>query len=359
MLTYELVKMVFSMRTFFKPSGSTDQKIFFVVFVFLFLPLSSSIGAAPTWVERVMRWTINGQFEQAEHFLQQKIEQSDSALLPCFYLASVLNSKMNYYENQQEAVSFGNLLRSVINRSNHKLNSLFGNDSLMARLYFYRGSAYGYLAYFQGQNGHWFNALKNGLKAVNDLKTAVRLDSTLYEAYLGLGTYKYWRSTKLKFALWLPFVPDQRQEGIRDIKHALKSSSNSRYMALHQLIYILTDYGHYDEALHYAQEGISAFPKSPFMWWAYAHTYFKAHQYAQAAKAYAHLLHLIEKKQQRNLSQWLACSVRLAEIYRRMGNRTQARTLAVEILHRENTFPPTELNKKRLKKVRLILEETH
>lgn len=329
--------------------------LFFIVTLGLIVPVTAK---TPVWIENVMAWTINAQFQKAEDTLQQEIAQSDSALAPCFYLASVLNSKMNFNENQREASEFEHLLKYIIRKSNQYLQQPNQNDSLLARLYFYRGSAYGYWAYFQGQTGQWFAALKNGLKAVGDLKQAVALDSTLYEAYLGLGTYKYWRSTKLKFALWLPFVPDQRQEGINDIKRALRSKSNSRYMALHQLIYILTDYGKYDEALHYAEEGINAFPQSPFMWWAYAHTYFKAHDYPQAVKAYSHLLGLIENNPWANRSHWLACQVRLAEIYRRMGQKDKAHRIAALVLEKEKTFPPNSLNKKRLEKAREILRLT-
>jgi tetratricopeptide (TPR) repeat protein len=316
-----------------------------------------STAQSPLWVEDVMEWTINGQFARAEHFLQEQIAATDSALAPCFYLSSVLNSKMTDHESYADAPQFVRLLHFIIGQSSQQLKASPA-DSLRARLYFYRGSAYGYLAYYQGQTGQWFKALKNGLKAVDNLKKAVALDSTLYEAYLGLGTYKYWRSTKLKFALWLPFVPDTRKEGISDIKRAVRSPSNSRYMAMHQLIYILTDYGKYDEALAYAQEALKAFPNSVFMQWAYAHTYFKAHRYPQALAAYEHLLELIEAQPQVNASHWLACQVRIAEILRRLGRKQQAHQRSAKVLQRKDTFPNTALNQKRLERAQEIFDQT-
>jgi len=333
------------------------RRYVFLFFFFLVWPVFL-FASTPPWVENVMVWTINGRFQKAEDFLRQKIARSDSALAPCFYLASVLNSKMTFYENQQDAPEFEHLLKYIIRKTDQRIQQIPADDSLLARLYFYRGSAYGYLAYFQGQNGQWFSALKNGLKAVNDLKKTVQLDSTFYEAYLGLGTYKYWRSTKLKMALWLPFVSDQREEGIRDIKRALQSSSNSRYMALHQLVYILTDYRKFDAALHYAKEGVSVFPESQFLWWAYAHTYFMAHDYPNAAKTYGHLLQLIERDPDANISHRLACLVRLAEIYRRMGQNQKAHQLARRALQNKQIYPDTKRNRKRLAKAAEILKET-
>ncbi|NOX88391.1 MAG: tetratricopeptide repeat protein [Calditrichaeota bacterium] len=326
------------------------MRLFFLTMIFFLFILPFSAIASQNWIEDVMEWTINGHFNRAEKFLNQKIAQTDSSLVPCFYLASVLNSKMTHYEEQKDAQKFKNLLLFIIRKSDRQLNKGGLSDSSRAVLYFYRGSAYGYLAYFQGQTGQWIKALDNGLKAVNDLNVAVELDSTLYEAYLGLGTYKYWRSTKLRLVLWLPFISDLREEGITDIKRALRSPSKSRYMAMHQLIYILIDYGRFDEAISYAQKAVELFPNSQFMWWAYAHAYFKSHQYKKAIPVYERLLQLIETNPESNPSHWLACEVRIAEIYRRIGKTDIAREKASLILQRKDRFPDTSKNRQRLKK---------
>lgn len=338
-----------------------QQRIFsfyVIAFLLLFFLFPLRLSASAQWIEKIMTWTINGEFSKAEDFLQVKIAQTDSALAPCFYLASVLNSEMTHYEDLDQSANFEHLLKYIIRKTDQALNNESYPDSALAKLHFYRGSAYGYLAYFQGQRGQWLPALKNGLRAVKDLKKTVQIDSAFYDAYLGLGTYKYWRSTKLKFALWLPFVPDLREEGIRDIKRALLSHSNSKYMAMHQLIYILTDYGKFDQALYYARKAVKAFPESQFMWWAYAHTYFKAHRYQQALQAYKHLLTLIETAPEKNPSHLLACQVRIAEILRRLGKRKEAHRRAALVLQEKEHFPDTPLNRKRLKKAQEIFAGT-
>lgn len=318
--------------------------------------VSFSFSQPQSWIEQVTALTIDGYFNQAEALVNQEIAETDSALAPCLYLASVLNSKMTHFESNDQAHRFVKVLRFIIKKTNQQLEQAYLPDSLLARLYFYRGSAYGYLGFFQGQKGQWFKALKNGLKAIDDLTACTKLDSTFYEAYLGLGTYKYWRSTKLKAVLWLPFLKDLREEGIADIKRAMRTSSNSRYMALHQLVYILIDYKRYDEALKYAEEGIQKFPKSQFMWWAYAHVFFKSHQYPQAIRAYTHLLSLIESHPESNPSHWLDCQVRLAEVYKRLGQKQQAQKIARLILDKADQFPDTEKNRQRLAHARELLE---
>ena len=309
------------------------------------------------WIDSVISWTINGYFTRAEDFLNKKIARSDSALIYCFYLSSVYNSRMTHFENLDNAQTFERLLHSVIRKSNALLDQSAPDDQQLARLYFYRGSAYGYLAYFQGQTGQWLKALTNGLKAIKDLQACTERDSTFYEAYLGLGTYKYWRSTKLKAVLWLPFLSDRRKEGIADLKRALSSPSYARYMAMHQLIYILIDYGQYEEALNYARQAIARFPKSQFMWWAYAHVYFKSHNYPKALKAYRRLLQLIENHPESNPSHWLDCQVRIAEMYRRMGRMEQAHRTAQLILEKQDQFPDTKKNRERLAHAEEILRQ--
>ncbi len=314
--------------------------------------------AGNNWIDSVTTFTINTDFDSAERILNRKIAESDSGIVPCFYLASTLNSKMTHFENFEHGQHFQELLDFIIKKTTNALQDTTLSDSLRSRLLFYRGSAFGYLAFYQGQNKQWFKALENGLKAVKNLQAALQLDSTLYEAYLGLGAYKYWRSTKLRFISWLPFVDDLREEGIQDIKKALKSSSNSRYMAMHQLVYVLCDYKKFDEALKYATEGIQRFPKSQFMWWAYAHVFYKSHQNRKAIKAYQHLLELINQDPKSTPSHWLACQMRLAELYDRLGEKETAKQIARKVLQQKEKFLQNELNKRRLQRLQKILKNS-
>ncbi|MBN2424661.1 MAG: hypothetical protein JXR46_00605 [Calditrichaceae bacterium] len=297
--------------------------VLFVIFEFNFLWASGK--NSPDYVSTFMDYTINTRFREAEAFLSNRIVEGDSGYQVYFYYASLLNSKMTHYENKNDAGQFLLYIDKVIDKTNrYILESEDVDSSAMADLYFYRGSAYGYLAYFQGQVGDWYTALNNGMQSYDDLQTALSYDSSFYDAYLGIGVYKYWKSAKLNFLLWLPFVEDRRQEGINDIKRAIGNACNSRYLAIHQLVYILTDYGDFDDALRYAQIGVEAYPKSQFMWWAYAHCYYKKHDHLKAIEAYKTLLSFVEEDDQANPMHWVEIHLKLAEVYLRMENRKQA-----------------------------------
>jgi tetratricopeptide (TPR) repeat protein len=310
---------------------------FFAVFVY---PLAAQNDSIKTdWVQQSIDLTINGRFDEAEILLKKRIADGHEDLETYFYYASLLNSKMTHYENFHNDSLFLIVIDSVIKKADRLLKNIPQDSLQTARILFYKGSAVGYLAFYQGQTGKWLAAFNNGMDAIDYLEQAAAYDSALYDAYLGIGVYKYWKSTKLKAVLWLPFVKDERAEGIRLIRKATDSSSRSKYMGMHQLIYILLDYGDFYRAKQYALEAIDKYPQSQFMWWAYAHTLYKMHDNADALKTYEHLLEMINNDPQANLSHKVTCRLRMAEIYKRMNDveacRNQCR-LIINDFKRDN-----------------------
>jgi tetratricopeptide (TPR) repeat protein len=264
--------------------------------------------------------TINTKFDEALRIVKKKIEADSNDYRAQFYLAATLNSKMTHYENQEEAESFNKAIDKTLDLVEQQLeNSKELNDSLKAELFFYEGSAYGYRAFFQGNHGNFISAVTNGLKSVGSLNQTLEIDSSLYGAYLGIGVYKYWRYSRLKYISWLPFVPDERDEGIAMIKLAIACDSLSRYMAMHQLVYILLDYGRYNEAIQFGEKIVEKYPDSQFMWWANAHAYFKNGDYAKAKSSYLTLYNLIIEDNRRNVSHLLKCKSKLAVIYKELN----------------------------------------
>jgi hypothetical protein len=94
------------------------------------------------------------------------------------------------------------------------------------------GASYGYRALHRAFHGNWFGAFGDGFKCSSNLNKTIKIDSTFYDAYLGLGAYHYYRTIKAKDFLWLPFISDDREEGIAEIKKAavggILASNNAR-----------------------------------------------------------------------------------------------------------------------------------
>ncbi len=280
------------------------------------------------WIRQSIDLTINTQFVKAESLLTERMNNGDSSLAVHFYFASVLNSKMTHFENRLENHQFDSALQYVINNGKQHLENPSLQEKEKATILFYIGSAYGYLAFYQGQIGQWFNAIKNGNKATDYLKNAVETDSTLWDAYLGLGTYKYWLSTKID---WIPFIPDQREEGIELIQKTIGHNTFSKYLAMHQLIYILLDFGEFDQAEELAEEIVKAYPQSVFMHWAYSHVFMKKKNFPKAIASYKKLLGLISKDPEANPNHKITCLGRMADMYSRADSCEQALKIQREL----------------------------
>lgn len=287
-----------------------------IILYFFILSGIQVLAGSNSWIQETVNHTINTNFNEALRIVNEKIEADSNDYRAQFYLAATLNSKMTHFENQEESDRFNEAIDRTLQLVEEKLeNTQDLVDSIKAELFFYEGSAYGYRAFFQGNNGNFLAAISNGLKSVGSLNQTLEIDSTLYGAYLGIGVYKYWRYSRLKFISWLPFIPDDREEGIAMIKLAIACDSLSKYLAMHQIVYILLDYGRYDEAILFAEKIVEKYPDSQFMWWANAHAYFKNENFKKAESSYLTLYDLIMEDGNRNISHLLKCKYKLAVVY--------------------------------------------
>jgi len=132
-----------------------------------------------------------------------------------------------------------------------------------ADLLFVLGSAYAFRAVLRGQFGGWWGAMKDGGRAAASLGKAVAMDSTLYDAYLGLGTYHYWKSAKAKHFAWLLFIKDRRKQGIQEITRASLLGTITPMVAQRSLVVIYMNENRYSDARTIADSILKVCPLDP------------------------------------------------------------------------------------------------
>ena len=98
-------------------------------------------------------------------------------------------------------------------------------------------------------HGSWWGAFQDGLKCSSYLKKSLKIDSTYYDAYLGLGAYHYHKTVKSKAFLWLPFVADRRAQGIEELRLCIDSGYLAAHNARESLLRIYFDEKRYEELL--------------------------------------------------------------------------------------------------------------
>jgi tetratricopeptide (TPR) repeat protein len=117
---------------------------------------------------------------------------------------------------------------------------------------FLLGSAYGYRALERSVHGSWWGAYRDGHRSCKLLQKAYNLDTTLTDSFLGVGDYHYWKSAKSKLFSWLPFIGDNRAQGIAEIRRVIASGTVLSLSARKSLLPIYLDQRQYAEVISLA-----------------------------------------------------------------------------------------------------------
>ncbi len=126
-----------------------------------------------------------------------------------------------YYSQDLTNRDLDSLLKRTIRlaiEKGEKYKEIYPNS---AEAYYYLGVSHGVLGIYHVLNSHYFKGYIHGRRAKNYLEDAIKIDSTYYDAYLGLGIFHYYvdllPGVVRFFAGILGFHGD-REQGMQEIK---------------------------------------------------------------------------------------------------------------------------------------------
>jgi tetratricopeptide (TPR) repeat protein len=158
---------------------------------------------------------------------------------------------------------------------------------------YFLGTADGYDAYERVERGDWFGGVRKGMSSASQFEEIIDKDSSFYDAYVGLGTYYYWRSRKTEFLQWLPFIKDDRARGIQLLMIGADRSEYNRFAAMSALISIYLDAEKYKQAEEWSRRGLQSYPKNRIFLWGLATALDRQNRFAESVAAYSNLLEKI------------------------------------------------------------------
>lgn len=121
-------------------------------------------------------------------------------------------------------------------------------------LNFYIGAAYGYRAFFKLRSYNFIGAYRDGTKGIKNFKIALEKDPELYDVYLGLGSYHYWRTARSKFIRVIAFwMRDKRELGLKQMQFSIDHGRYCPAEATLVLVTALYDHKKYDKAIESLQ----------------------------------------------------------------------------------------------------------
>ncbi|KPJ54500.1 hypothetical protein AMJ39_00320 [candidate division TA06 bacterium DG_24] len=300
-----------------RPSVVAQERLTLSVLSLLFLVSAGACRGAEQPADSlslVVEWGLDfayhEEYEDAMEMFRQAERFDPGGPASPFFQAGLLEMRMVDYGTDDGEEEFMALIGETIRRASGQLK----DDPENAWSHFFLGSAYGYRATHQVRKARYLSAFRDGMRAIGSLGRAVECDSTLYDAYLGLGGYHYLKTKLARFLTWLPFVPDDRERGMEEVRLAMERGKYARIAAQDALIWFLVEEQRHEEAVALVSDLVAAYPDSRTFAWSSARVMEAKEDWQRAEQAWRRLLELILEDEKASSSlNLVTCRYGLAE----------------------------------------------
>lgn len=250
----------------------------------------------------------------------------DNPLANIYLAANEITKSVDYAEELNE-----DLVDSLLDLSMNKTEELLSADDENIWNNYYEALIHGYKAYYHSITGNLISAFADGILSMRSFQNCLEIDVDFYEAYIAIGTYNYWKSAQSKSFLWLPFVSDNRDEGISFLEESLNSFSYNQHLAAFSLIWIYIDYGKSDKAVALAERMLNEYEDSRFFKWGLARAYQDIDK-RKAISVFMELLSSIETLPTNNQFNKIVLLHKIAMLYYEIDENEKSLSLCNEIL---------------------------
>jgi len=231
---------------------------------------------------------------------------------------------------------------TLVTTAKEKARAMIGAGGEDAKWgYFFLATAEGCDSYARVYRGDWMTGALRGVASSSAFKDAVARDSSLYDAYAGIGGFYYWRSRKTEYFNWLPFVGDDRPRAFALLNKTVEHGVYNRYTALSMLVAIYNDAGSYDKAIDCAHAGLLRYPSNEVFLWGMTTAFEKLGKWKEAVATYERLLASMEGDGRESAYVALVCRLNISKLKLDMDDTVQVRNNLTTILKlRPEDFPP-------------------
>lgn len=306
------------------------QVAILIVSAFLLGPEAPAVSLDSTYVNQLRQgiaFTVTEQFDSARSVFAALIQADSADHAARLYLAGVDHAEMLDREDYSRKEQFNLAAEAAIETAEGALTIKGGTvdrDHDSAWAYLTIGNAHAYIASLEAKAGSWWTAMRRGVKAKGAYLKALELNPRLYDAYLGLGTYHFWKSAKTEFINWLPLVPDKKSEGVDELLIAVDSSLLSNDLALNSLVWIYIQQKQTDLALACAKRLHDKYPESRLFTWAMAFSSYADGHFHDALDYFGKIIASLESDPTQNYFNLIECRHHRGEIFEMVNDSSAA-----------------------------------
>ncbi len=304
-----------------------------------FLCISTSFTSAQVYpdpkVDSLLRSGIENIINQKYDFAKKDFVILDKKF-PELPLGKIYLAAVEIAKSSDLATPYNSkFIKQKLDEAKEISEDLIDKDEYNIWNYYFLALAKGYDAYFNALNGEWLSAFGEGLTSVNLFEHCLEIYPEFYESLIAIGTYKYWKSNETQFLGWIPFINDEREEGIRLLEKAVNHSSYNSYLAINSLIWIYINKGESEKAVKLAQSVLLRYPNCRFFRFGLARAY-EDIDLKKSIDEYYKILNSFSEKEKPNRYNEILLKHLIAQQYNKLGEREESLRLCNEILSIRN-----------------------
>lgn len=333
------------------------NRIFIIIFIFFsnLFPQNFPDSTVHFLLTSGINEIIKENYDDAEKIFINLNQSYPNLPLGKIYLAAVEITKSSDFDIPFNNDKIKKYLNDAKNLSEKLLKK---NNTDIWNIYFYALTK-GYKAYFEALNQNYLSAFSDGLDSYNYFSKSLNIDSNFTEAFIAIGSYKYWKSKKTDFLNWLPFIQDEREIGINYLLKSISKPSYNFHLAVYSLIWIYIDNKESEKVINLFKQIDDNRLNSRFFMWALARAYEDIDK-KMSTKIYLQILDSYKKEKNYNRVNEITLKHKIAQNYFRLGDKENTIKYCNDILSYKNltSYEKDKLNE-RIKRVKKLKEDCY
>ena len=330
-----------------------------VYFIVIFLVLvSPGVCAADGTIVPVDEYNeaagliLDGRYGEAEKIFDRFIEKHSDEPSGWLLKAAVLHYRSIDYEDFSFDEEYNELLDTAENLARRKIKTDANN--LWARYFYY--SAVSLKAVWAVTKGKFVTGIVKGRAGAHGMSGLISADEEFYDAYLMVGSYRFWKSVAMEPVLWLPFISDERERGISEVETAISRGKLSGTLLNIVLLEMLIEHD-LEQAINLSEKMMNRYPSCRLFAWQLGEAYKRSDRFDDAVRVLTDVADSMANDPVDDGSGPLRCWWKLAVLSNSMGKKQECAFYCEKITRIGKKKSVYERQRKRIEGAQQMLEE--
>jgi hypothetical protein len=202
---------------------------------------------------------MDRRYDEARKVFDRLEKEHPDSLLPS--MGRLLSLMVQSLEKGTPKASLEGAFRTEFKKNRAVLKRMVRRDDLNAWDHFLIGGSLGVRGLYELDHHRYLTAFMHGMEALSHIHEAQELDPEINDIYFATGLFKYYRSVKTRYLWFLPLVGDQREEGLKEIRYALRNGHYAVPACKIALVMLAEREKKDEEGIRRGREYLTEYPK--------------------------------------------------------------------------------------------------